>query len=635
MRKIVFAFSLAFLGVSAYAGGSIEESSGGRVESAAGVGSILKSSEVKIDSLLGAVNQGYPDPEKDVGIIARTGHYQLSNRGQTELLLVGIQGRRIPFEELPPMNICFVIDKSGSMMNAGKMEWVKKSFQVFIAKVRPKDFVSLVLFDYVAQVAFPSTSMAMKADRERLSSVVRDVVPGGGTNLKAGLTFGYEQVMANFRGEYVNRVIFLTDGQGETGGLLDMAASYRNLGVAVSAVGLGQDFDQELIRSLALQGGGSSRFIADERTMVEAFGDGLPRMVAAVATDLTLDVAFDSGTTVRNVWAYEARTRGTTVGLSFPSVHVGDYETVLIEAETRGPAKAGTWTLARITGAYKDRSGANVSVEPVSVEVLVVDDPRPVDGYSDPYVLRAGTALDFGRALQEIGDAYGSAMTLGPQDKKRADLLGTAITRAKRMRDDAANAAMRLETAEFDRYVRTADSYLKTLGQALAWNDQELARYSDEPRMDPGPAKRRFLDEAEALFREVRAETGSQGNARLAIAGFTAKGAENAPLLQLLDRTAESALYGMPGFVLVDRRDLEKVLREQELAVSALMATESAIKVGQLVSATHILTGTVIPMKESVAVFARVVNVESGAIESVAQVVVPRTPEVEGLLAVR
>ncbi len=200
------------------------------------------------------------------------------------------------------------------------------------------------------------------------------------------------------------------------------------------------------------------------------------------------------------------------------------------------------------------------------------------------------------------------------------------------MRDEVANAATRLETTQFDGYLKTADSYLRTLARVLAWNSEKLAEYAGEPGMDPGPAKRRFLDEAEALFREVRAETRSRAEARLAIAGFTAKGAEDAAILGLLDRSAENALDGIPGFVLVERGDLDKVLREHELAVSDLMATESAIRVGKLIAATHILTGTVIPMKESVAIFARIVDVESGAIESVAQVVAPRTAEVEGLL---
>jgi hypothetical protein len=273
-------------------------------------------------------------------------------------------------------------------------------------------------------------------------------------------------------------------------------------------------------------------------------------------------------------------------------------------------------------------------VQPIEVKALIVDDPSPVDGYSDAYVLRAGTALDFGLALQEIGDRYADLLKLGAGDARRGEILGAVVARTKRMRDEVVNAALRLETDQFDGYVRTADLYLRTFGRALAWSDDTVEQYAKAAQMEPGPAKRRFMDEADALFCEIRAETSAGAKGRLAVGGFTARDAAGSPMLELLDRTAESALVGMPGLTLVERKDLDKVLKEQELALSGLMATESAIKVGQLLSATHILTGTVILMKDSVVVFARVVSVESGAIESVAQVVAPRTPEVEDLLRV-
>jgi hypothetical protein len=632
VRAIVFTACMLWARTAVPAAGGKESSSGGSVETAASVGTILASSEVKIDSLLATVNQSYPEPTEPLGILVRSGHRQISNQGQGELLLVGVQGKRIPFQDLPPMNIAFVIDKSGSMSEAGRLDWVKESFGVFIDKVRPRDFVSLILFDSNAQVAFPPTSMSAPGTREALRAVVQATSPGGGTNLRAGLELGYEQVMGNFRGDYVNRVIFLTDGRGESQGILDMAESYRKLGIGVSAVGLGAGFDAQLIRDLAFRGGGSSRFISDRPTMVEAFGEGLPRMVAALASDLTLNVVLDSGVTVRAVWAYESEVQGSSVRLRFDSVHVGDYETVMIELETGRTTRTGAATLATVTGSYRDWSGRTLSVGPTAAQVTYVDDPRPLDGYSDPYVLRGATALEFGRALMEIGDIHGEAIRLPEGDTRRTDLLNKAIGRTKRMREESANAAMRLETAEFDRYVRTADLYLKTLGAELQWAEPEVERYTREPSLDPGPAKRSFLDEAQTLFREIRAEVAGDTGGRLAVAGFTATGAPGSPILDLLDRTAEAALAGTPGMVLVERRDLDRVLNEQALGVSDLMATESAVKVGRLLAATHILTGTVIPMKDSVVVFARVVNVESGVMESAAQVVVPRTPEVEGLL---
>ena len=75
------------------------------------------------------------------------------------------------------------------------------------------------------------------------------------------------------------------------------------------------------------------------------------------------------------------------------------------------------------------------------------------------------------------------------------------------------------------------------------------------------------------------------------------------------------------------------MLKEQELALTDLMDTSKAIDVGKLLTANYIVTGSVIEMANSVIIFGRIINVESGEVESVAQVIVPKDQEVEKLLA--
>jgi hypothetical protein len=74
------------------------------------------------------------------------------------------------------------------------------------------------------------------------------------------------------------------------------------------------------------------------------------------------------------------------------------------------------------------------------------------------------------------------------------------------------------------------------------------------------------------------------------------------------------------------------VLKEQALALSDLMDTAKAIDVGKILTANHILTGTVIEMPSSVVIFGRIINVETAEIDSAAQVIVPKNREVESLL---
>ncbi len=103
------------------------------------------------------------------------------------------------------------------------------------------------------------------------------ISPGGGTNLVAGLELGYQKVPANFRSEYSNRVLFLTDGRGESTVILEMAMNYKNMGINVSTIGVGTDFDLNLMVDLSKKGGGSSRFISAREEMEETLGSELDR----------------------------------------------------------------------------------------------------------------------------------------------------------------------------------------------------------------------------------------------------------------------------------------------------------------------------------------------------------------------
>jgi Ca-activated chloride channel family protein len=215
MKRRYFFFIFLFLAIPSllWAGASKESaSSAERAEYLSGRGVIVPPNEVYIDSYIASIDYQYPQPEQALGITLYTGHHQVSSKGQEEVVQIGIQGREIPFEELPPMNLAFVIDKSWSMGEQDKMDWVKESFEIFIDRVRDKDYVSVVVYDDEAEVIFPSLRMNSAQRRERFKEAVHSIVPAGGDNMEDGLMLGYQQVQANYRKEYVNRVLLLSDG---------------------------------------------------------------------------------------------------------------------------------------------------------------------------------------------------------------------------------------------------------------------------------------------------------------------------------------------------------------------------------------------------------------------------------------
>ena len=293
--RLAFVTLLILCGLVPVFAGASAEGSTGRGSYLAAQGQIIPPDEVVVGDYVASVDYLYPPSSSPIGIYPYAGNRTVSSTGGTELLQIGVQGQRQAFDDLPPLNLAFVIDVSGSMEADNKLEWVKESFEVLLGRVRSVDYLSLVIFNEAASAVFPSERMSTAAVRERFANAVRILRPGGGTNLNAGLEQGYLAVQANYRSDYTNRVLFLTDGVGDSDRLLDMARSYRELGINVSTIGVGDGFDLDLMSSTARAGGGSARFIASREEMQSIFNDELDRMVVLAARDVELTVELGPG----------------------------------------------------------------------------------------------------------------------------------------------------------------------------------------------------------------------------------------------------------------------------------------------------------------------------------------------------
>ncbi len=156
---------LLFPALAVVAAGAAEESSGTRTEYLAERGQIAQPADVEVSQFVSAIDFGYPEPEGTLGIYAYPGQYQLSMDPQELVLCVGVQAARRDIEELPPLNVVFVVDTSGSMADADKIVWVRESLEVFADSVRPGDTISVVSFSNTATVLLPTTRIRGDSDR--------------------------------------------------------------------------------------------------------------------------------------------------------------------------------------------------------------------------------------------------------------------------------------------------------------------------------------------------------------------------------------------------------------------------------------------------------------------------------------
>ena len=657
----------------AFAGGSSESaatSSHGKY--LAGRRIIIPPSDIHIDSQFASVDYRYPKPEPgELGLYLFSGNRQLSVNGQEELVQIGIQAGEVEFENLEPMNLAFVIDKSGSMDGADKMAWVQDAFDVFIERVRDTDFVALVTFDNEARVVFPSTGMN-RENRLRFKDRVHGILPGGGTNLVAGLELGYGQVMANYRSEYTNRVLFLTDGVGESQGILSMAEQFADLGINVSTIGVGSDFDVNLMVELAKAGGGSSRFISDREEMEEIFGSELDRMVVPALNDLALRIQLPRGYEVVETWGYNHQNLGNEARYSLPTLHHRDYETILLRIRIPDGIESGRAEIARVTASYRTAE-SQVHAGPIILDADFVEVTSPVSGYTNSMVLKSGTMLQFAESIIAIGELYYSCQ----EEINRINTLRDGIWRESSSSSDSGedsgegseisydsistpeisaleesvrskfnrameitvenkawleNARLRLDNDGFDDEIEILNRYIEILGSEMEEEVDRIAERVASAEITPRVADRSLNDHVANLFREIRLSLGTNVSGTIAVTGFTGRTEAGNALIELLNEMALVETARLDGLIVVERSRLTEIIDEQKLQLSGLVDTETAIEIGRLLSAQYILTGSVIEMPQSVVVFGRIIDVESSEIESVAQVILPKSVEIEAML---
>ncbi|HEX5305757.1 MAG TPA: von Willebrand factor type A domain-containing protein, partial [Dyella sp.] len=139
---------------------------------------------------------------------------------QRELLLVGVQGYRVPASEIPAANLVFLVDTSGSMDEADKLPLLKASLKQLVTQLRKQDRVAIVTYAGSAGVALPSTAGDQHAT---IDAAIDGLGAGGSTNGDAGIDLAYAQAGQGFIPGGVNRVILATDGDFNVGTVSEVA----------------------------------------------------------------------------------------------------------------------------------------------------------------------------------------------------------------------------------------------------------------------------------------------------------------------------------------------------------------------------------------------------------------------------
>jgi Ca-activated chloride channel family protein len=196
-------------------------------------------------------------------------------------------------ENRPPLTLALVIDVSGSMNSAGKIGFVRTGLAQLINELRDTDRVAVVTYSDRARLVFEMDEVGLH--RNELQALIRGLEASGSTNISDGLEVGYGEVLASYELERQNRVIMLSDGEPTAGilgvpALIELSRGYNSEGVGLTTIGLGTDFNLELMRGLAEQADGNFYFVENAAAIEEVFTEEVSYFTVPIAFDLELTV---------------------------------------------------------------------------------------------------------------------------------------------------------------------------------------------------------------------------------------------------------------------------------------------------------------------------------------------------------
>jgi Ca-activated chloride channel family protein len=358
-----------------------------------------------------------------------------------------------PASDLPtsrlPLNLCLLLDRSTSMQGM-RLQQVKEATRQIIDKLQPDDALSLVVFSDRAEVLLPSQHNIDKAMAKSIASTIQ---PSGGTEMLQGLLAGLKELERNRSDTSVNHLILLTDGQtyGDEQGCLEEAEAAGLRQISLSTMGIGSDWNEDLLDQMAALSGGISTYIDSPRKVVDIFKDTVRSLGLVVARELAMTVNPRSGVRLHEAFQIaphirRLEARGETMVLGPLGTDQG--KALLMEFRAQG-LTVNEQRLMRITVEGDVPGQANRrSWEWVELTAKISETPDPDADIPPPIVTALGKLAIFKMQEKAMADLEAGEISAATQR------LETMATRLLNLGEtDLARAAL----LEAGRLARTGD----------------------------------------------------------------------------------------------------------------------------------------------------------------------------------
>ena len=251
---------------------------------------------VRIEEMINYFNYEYPQPKGEDPFSINTEVASCPWNDDHKLVHIGLQGEKIPTDNLPASNLVFLIDVSGSMQSPNKLPLLKSAFKMLVNEMREEDKVAIVVYAGAAGLVLPSTPGTKK---EKINNALDQLTAGGSTAGGAGLKLAYEVALENFKEHGNNRIIIATDGDFNVGASSNaemerLIEKKREEGVFLTVVGFGMgNYKDDKMEILADKGNGNYAYIDNLQEAKKVFVNEFGGTLFTIAKDVKLQIEFN------------------------------------------------------------------------------------------------------------------------------------------------------------------------------------------------------------------------------------------------------------------------------------------------------------------------------------------------------
>ncbi|MEN0068336.1 MAG: von Willebrand factor type A domain-containing protein [Myxococcota bacterium] len=250
---------------------------------------------VRPEEFLNYVPYRYPNPTGDDAFAVHV-EGAGSPFDDTELVRIGLQGRRANGGPRKPVHLTFLVDTSGSMQSPQKMGYARYALTELTTHLEEGDTIAMVAYAGSAGVILPPTPLTQRA---RILEAIARMQAGGSTAMGQGIRLAYTLADETYVPGAVNRVVLLSDGDANVGitnpdHLVSLIRQYADRGITLTTVGFGQGpYRDDMMEKLANKGDGNYVFIDSEREARRVFVDQLPATLEVIARDVKIQVEWN------------------------------------------------------------------------------------------------------------------------------------------------------------------------------------------------------------------------------------------------------------------------------------------------------------------------------------------------------